>query len=562
MSKEISKSPEMLQKEARIKELHQQIKKERTTLKGLKTRLKNTKQKITDIQKKMSNAVFGSMEKLEKLRLNIIELLNACKKFKTINRADKEQLDMLIEEMEEMEESQEEEFDLFQKSKESPDFENEQRAKMHDIFQQFQVKPPQEEQKNIRKVFITLSTNFHPDKARNEQQQKEYHSLMQEINEAYQAGDIDRLLELEKIYLGKKVVDFTGKAVTVDLLTQEIKRLTRNLNFIKNQIVRMSSEIKALRKSELGNMLTDIDRAEKYGMGVNTMTEDLDMHVENLTELRDTLQLCVEEKNMEPMKELIQQQMAFSPLDFMEGLDIDDDDFFEMGSMFGGLFDDEPQPVENPKFPIGTAVQIKKNIKYPYDTKIQMKGWQGRVIDVYKIDDEISYSIQLDSIALKSLPNDLIAFTVDEGVEFQSVELEITDIKKAPPRDTPNEAIATHRTLLHKTQWDYLPQKDNALMQEILLKFPEKSDQDNWKLWLTENLQLPFNGKSRGYYNDPPKMKMEIKSIDQWDDIGGLLVIVDKNGWNIIDHPLYDISTTGKQKKILELYNEWMDMEF
>ncbi len=560
MSKEISKSPEMLQKEARIKELHQQIKKERSTLKGLKTRLKNTKQEITDIQRKMSNAVFGSMEKMEKLRLKIIELINTCKKFKTINNADKEQLNMLIAEMEESQEG--EEFDLFQKNKESPEFEDEQRAKMHDIFQQFKVKPPQEEQKNIRKIFINLSTNFHPDKARNDKQQKEYHSLMQEINEAYQAGDIDRLLELEKIYLGEKAADFTGKAITVDLLTQEIERLTRDLTFIKNQITRMSAEIKALRKSELGNMLTDINRAEKYGMGVNAMTEDLGSHVENMTELKDILQLCVEEKSMEPMKKFIEQKMAFSPLDFMEGLDMDDDDFFDPESMFDGLFDDEPQPVKNPKFPIGTSVQIKKNIKYPYDYKIQMKGWQGRVINVYKIDDEINYEIQLDSIALEKLPKNLIAFAIDEGFEFQLAELEATDIKKVPPRDTLDEAIATYRTILHKIQWDYLPKKDNVLMQEILLKFPEKSDQDNWKLWLTENLQLPLNGKSRGYYDYPTKTKMKIKSIDQWDDIGGLLVIVDKNGKGIIDHPLCDISTSGKQKKILDLYDEWMDMAF
>lgn len=559
MSKEISKSPEMLQKEARIKELHQQIKKERSTLKGLKTRLKNTKQEITDIQRTMSNAVFGSMEKMEQLRLKIIELINTCKKFKVISKADKEQLDMLIEEMEESQVG--EEFDQFQKSKENPEFEEEQRAKMHDIFQEFKVQPPQEEQKNIRKIFITLSTNFHPDKARTDQQQKEYHSLMQEINEAYQADDIDKLLELEKIYLGEKAADFTGKAITVDLLTQEIKRLTRDLNFIKNQITRMSAEIKALRKSELGNMLTDINRAEKHGMGVNAMTEDLDMHVENMTELKDILQLCVAEKSMEPMKKIIEQQMAFSPLEFMEGLDTDDDDFRDLKSMFGELFDEELQPVKNPKFPIGTSVQIKKNIKYPYDYKIQMKGWQGRVIDVYKIDDEICYEIQLDSIALEKLPKNLIAFAIDEGFEFQLAELEETDIKKVPPRDTPEEAIAAYRTLLHKIQWDYLPKKDSTLMQEILLKFPEKSDQDNWKLWLTENLQLPLNGKSRGYYNDPLKTKIEIKSIDQWNDIGGLLVIVNKNGSGSIDHPLCDVYTTGKQKKILDLYDEWMDMK-
>jgi len=557
MGKEISKSPAMLEKEARIKELQQQIKKERTTLKRLQTRLKNTKQEITDIQREVSNTIFRNIEKTEALQAEVIALIKSCKKFKELGDEDREQLDIMIDELKEV--NEEAMFGDLQKD--NPEFEEEQRARMRDVFEQFQVKPLEEEQKNIRKVFITLSTNFHPDKARNDKERKDYHSLMQQINEAYQSGDVDKLLELEKVYLSDKVVDFSTKAVTVDMLTQIIEKLVRDLNFIKNQTKRTSSEIKALRKSELGNMLTEVNRAEKYGMGLGEMTEDMDAHLERLTELRDILQLCVEKGNMDPMHEMASKQMSLSPLDFlMEDLGISDEEFYMMNEIFDG-FDDEPEPVKNPKIPVGTSVQIKKNIPYPYTTGLSLKGWQGRVSEVFKIGGKIIYAIQLDSIALKKIPKRIIKALLDDVEKFSIVELSLSDIKKAPPRDTPEEAIRTFRTILHRKNWGYLEKKENAMMQEILLKFPEKSDQENWEFWIKEHISFPISGKSRGYFNDPSGTKMKINSIHEWHESAGLLVLIDRNGI-VMDHPLTDIKIDGKYQHIFELYDEWHDMEY
>ena len=558
MSKEISKSPEMLQKEAQIKELLQQIKKERTTLKRLQTRLKNTKQEITEIQRSVSNAVFNNMDKMEALRAEVLALLKTCKKFKGNNNLVKEQIEMLIDEMEEVE--KESEFDFSQtnkKNREDPEFEEEQRAKMRDMFQQFHVKPAEEEQKNIRKVFINLSTNFHPDKARNDKDRKDYHSLMQQINEAYQSGDIDKLLKLEKIYLADKVVDFSNTAVTVDMLTQEIDRLGRDLNFIKNQTKRTSAEIKALRKSELGNMLTDINRAEKEGMGLDSFKTEMDNSLEHLTELREVLLQCVSEENINPLIQMVEQQMSFSPLDFMEGLDMNDEEFSMMSEFFDD-FDDYPEPVKNPKIPIGSSVQIIKDIPLMYTTGITLKGWQGRISEVYQIDQEIVYVVQLDSITLRKIPNDLINNMIDDEEEFNMIEVSLGDLKKVPPRDTPEEMTSTYRTIFHGQRWGYLSKKDRTMMQKILLKFPEKSDEENWTYYLNENLLFPFNGKSRGYYNGEEGEKMTVVKVDEWHEDGGLLVLLKENG-QTFDHPLFDIYSNGKHEKVIELYHEWFE---
>ena len=57
MRQEIAKSPEILEKEALIKDSQSQLKKRKSILKGLKTRLENTKNQITDVQRSGSGQV-------------------------------------------------------------------------------------------------------------------------------------------------------------------------------------------------------------------------------------------------------------------------------------------------------------------------------------------------------------------------------------------------------------------------------------------------------------------------------------------------------------------------
>ena len=89
MSKEIAKSPEILAKEAAIKTLQTQLKKKKTALKSLKTRLKNTKNDITELQRAGSGQVMSRMSQMEKLRLEIVELIQQMNQLKGLSRADK-----------------------------------------------------------------------------------------------------------------------------------------------------------------------------------------------------------------------------------------------------------------------------------------------------------------------------------------------------------------------------------------------------------------------------------------------------------------------------------------
>ena len=289
MNKEITKSPAILEKEATIKALQAQLKKKKSTLKSLKTRLKNTKNDITDIQRAGSGQMMSKMAQMDKLRLEIVELVQQMKKIKGLSRADK----AALKDMEQQFSSGDmfgENFKAYQEKTADMDtddfeanFDENERARMRDMFETFAVKPDKEEQKDIRKIFINLSQKFHPDKATSKKDEEEYHQMMQQINEAYQAGDIQTLLELEQLFLTENLDLSKVQSWTVDVLDQEIKRLKRDVGFIESQIARNSLELKNLRASDLGQMLTDMKRADKHGVGMEAALEQLDESIDRLT---------------------------------------------------------------------------------------------------------------------------------------------------------------------------------------------------------------------------------------------------------------------------------------
>jgi len=398
MSKDLAKSPEVLQKEEEIAALEKALKKKKTTLKSLKTRLKNTRQKIEDIQRGTQINIMNKMEDMDNLRIEIAELAAELKNAKNMSAEDREQLGMMAEGM--AEQSLGEEFEEYKAQRERMqsgdfDFEEEFGERIRDIFGQFQVEPTEEEKKNIRKVFLNLSKKFHPDKAKSDEEAIEYHAVMQKINEAYQNNDIETLLEMERLYLMEEP-DFEGVAMA-DILQQKIDYLNREIAFIGNQAERVSEEIRNLRQSDMGQMLTHFDRAKREGEGLDEMAAHLEQGIEMFTKLRDALKdsiklgeispkihellMEMEEIGMEdePSVMSLQQMMAdMTPEEMMgafeEILGGDAEGFFDM---FGG------ETPENAKFPVGSSIRIAKDLVSRNDDILNMKGWEGRVQDVY-----------------------------------------------------------------------------------------------------------------------------------------------------------------------------------
>lgn len=580
MSKEIAKSPEILEKEAIIKDLQSQLKKKKTALKSLKTRLKNTQQDITEVQRAGSGQIMSKMSQMEKLRLELIELVKKMMKIKGLSRADKAALKDMEENFSD-EDMFGDDFKAFREQMDGAedfDFEAQfgenERAKMRDIFEAFTVKPDKEEQKNIRKVFISLSQKFHPDKATTKADEAEYHEMMQKINEAYQAGDIHTLLELERLFLTENLDLTKVQSFSVDVLQQEIDRLQRDLQFIKSQIDRNSQELKSLRASDLGQMLTDMKRAEKEGVGLDAALGQLDDSIEKLQMTKEAFEKCIKLGNTQPLEQMMMAETANQPsqaemmamledmmggkvnpkdLEDMFGFSGDDDD-----DDFGFGFGYEGREVENAKFREGQSVKIAKNA-YDEDSDLPIGGLQGRVESIYYGDDdlEILYEIELDSISLNKLPLEYVEEMVKEEEDFQNFEITEANLKKCQSRDSEDDTKGAFRVLFHKYNWYVETEATQKRLQSILLQKTDHLDWENWQLFLEQKLKFPVAAQSRGMMEFKRGEKLKITRLAGYNEEVGLIADVQyrKRPGN---YPLFDLMPVAKNKDLRQIFDDYL----
>jgi len=572
MNKEVSKSPEMLQKEAKIKELQANLKKRKSILKGLKTRLENSKKEIEEVQFKSSTQIVGIMERMEELRLEIIELAKKLKNLKTLSKDDRVALGMMADELEN-EDMLREDYKEFQRQRKERqegnfefDFDEEERAKFRDIFKEFQVKPDEKEQKDIRKVFVKLANKFHPDRARTEKEAAEFHEMQQRLNEAYQSGDIHTLLELERLYLMEELDLSEAKAYTVDVLQQAIEKLAQELEFIENQISRYQQEIKSLRASDFGSMLTQLKRAKKEGFGFEDSLEDMESSIEEMSQLRDAMKESLEMGELSPKM----MAMAYGPMNDASLGSFDPDmsqeeaieflnEILSGGDLFGKMNNHSEQANKKAKFKIDDTVKIKRAIKHLDGTNL--KGFVGRVSFIdFNLRGQLEYEISLDSVSLQKLPKTLIQECTDQFEDFQDILVLEKDLERCEPRDTLEESIASYRMIYHQYNWKYLdnPAQEKRI-QDILLAKPAENDEANWEHYLTTKISYPFVGRIRGLMNNPPNHKIEVVGFSDFDYKDGCIMKV-KLGKQKGDYPLFDIKSDEKNPKtyqFLEDYNEW-----
>jgi hypothetical protein len=382
MDKNISKSSATLEREAKVKALRASLKQRKSTLKGLKTRLKHFKEDIRDTQQNTQNVLFNSISKLDSLREEIGELAKKLKKHLQFSKEDKLALDEIAQQFldENIFGNEFAEIRQAQQKMEEGDFdvgENEQ-AEMWDMFQAFQVAPDQKEQQDIREVYKKLSRKFHPDLARGKKQEAEYHRIMQQINEAYKAHDIQALLEIESLYLTEEI-DLSATFTTSDMLQQEIKRLQRELESINGQIDRVSQEIKQIRQSELGQMLTNVNRAERAGMGIGAMESEFDQMIQQLENIREGFEDTLKRGEVSP----ILMQML-NPFDVFhrDGTIGGGEDLMELVDIFS-MFESDYEVNENPLFPEGSCVKVKTTKKIstrPQALHEKLAGLGGRCL--------------------------------------------------------------------------------------------------------------------------------------------------------------------------------------
>lgn len=310
---EIAKSSLLIQKEKELKEL--QKKKEKIT-KNIKT----TKTKIDTLQIEAETATKEAMNGMQRmadlsfLGKEIKGLLKDLKKKVKLSRKDKDELEQVITGniLDDITDDLDAAFadtpfgsaenfrsGQFRNEEGAGDFTDEfNRQRRHEMFSDFAVKPNEAEQQAIRKVYVSLAGRFHPDKAENETELKLFNDLMQSINSAYQSGDMDELLDIQKRFVDYKTIDAGSSDYDIpilDVLDEQILRCRNEVNLLESQMVRLKAELTNLKNSGLGDLVKANKKAEKHNGGTTSdLADGTQFMFEMLEEVKKILNQWIE----------------------------------------------------------------------------------------------------------------------------------------------------------------------------------------------------------------------------------------------------------------------------
>ncbi len=123
-------------------------------------------------------------------------------------------------------------------------------------------KPDRDELKKIRQLFLRLADVFHPDKAGVDADQEYHAEVMKEINQAYQNGDLAKLLAIEKQHQMGEMIDRDNE----DDLTRRCARVEQENEFLQSQFDSLKQELRLAKNSQEGAMATEHRQLIKAGI--------------------------------------------------------------------------------------------------------------------------------------------------------------------------------------------------------------------------------------------------------------------------------------------------------
>ncbi len=119
-----------------------------------------------------------------------------------------------------------------------------------------------DELKKIRQLFLRLADVFHPDKVSDEKD-REYHTeVMKEINQAYQSGDLAKLLAIEKQHQMGEIIDRDCE----DDLVRRCARIEQENAFLNSQFANLKQEIRITKSTPEGSMVAEYKKFTKSGI--------------------------------------------------------------------------------------------------------------------------------------------------------------------------------------------------------------------------------------------------------------------------------------------------------
>jgi len=201
-----------------------------------------------------------------------------------------------------------------------------------------------------------------------------------------------------------------------------------------------------------------------------------------------------------------------------------------------------------------SVVVLKTGVKDP-DLGTDIGGWQGRISEINKKDNLIC--IDWDSITLKNMPDFVIGKCEEEGLGWDQMYLEPTEVEKTAPRDTPRDVEKMIDILEKKHRYSSLG-KEGKKIQSILSGVDVDNEQEifkRWETYLKNELIFPFEAEvtefqERGPFRCGDNVRV-LKIIDVIDPYGILVRV--KTKWRKYDFPLCDLKALDESSLNYEL---------
>jgi hypothetical protein len=138
----------------------------------------------------------------------------------------------------------------------------EQEGRSRGFGKQEAPQPDRDELKKIRQLYLRLAETFHPDKVANEADREYCTEVMKEINEAYQSGDLAKLLAIEKQQELGEIINRDSS----DDITRRCAKVESENSFLKNQLENLKQQLHLTKKTEQGAMTSEFKRMQKHGV--------------------------------------------------------------------------------------------------------------------------------------------------------------------------------------------------------------------------------------------------------------------------------------------------------
>lgn len=156
----------------------------------------------------------------------------------------------------------------------------------------FSAEKPADHHTSLRTLFRRLAVAFHPDKVQDEQTKAERTSLMKDVTKAYEAGDLARLMELERALLAQLPVADDPVA-----LRRRAEELVRANTELRRQLRSLTAALKELNlELPFDVNLKAADAKVRAMAEVDGLVRDLEQEERRVGILRDFTRAFAEGK--------------------------------------------------------------------------------------------------------------------------------------------------------------------------------------------------------------------------------------------------------------------------